>query len=292
MVTISYCGASDVRRAISFPSIEAPISDSDIEEFIADAEEEIERIYHTKFGAVGVSEAVDSATDSTLTATGDFTDEDYSDYVVWITGGLGSGQYRNITSNTNDVLTVSPDWTTNPDNTSTYKVVKLGFREDTVDGSGTDKHFVTYQPLISLVSLTIDSTDVTVSSVYQYDASGKLVLSTDAEKTVFTDTYPQLVDWKYSYGVYPFPRIIKRLCAVIAAIKTLVAQISGTYDDFTSVSLPGGFTGSKGEPYTNIREAVTRLQQEAKGIVYGEPSNALGAGYNKLPAFRPYSFFG
>ena len=39
---MAWCTAADVRRAVSFPSSGAPISDTDIEEFILDAQEEIE----------------------------------------------------------------------------------------------------------------------------------------------------------------------------------------------------------------------------------------------------------
>ena len=39
-----------------------------------------------------------------------------------ITGGPGAGQVRTITGNTANQLTVSPPWTTIPDNTSTYRI--------------------------------------------------------------------------------------------------------------------------------------------------------------------------
>ena len=46
--------------------------------------------------------------------------------IVKITGGTGSGQSRSISSNTATVLTVSSAWTTNPDATSTYKILAGG----------------------------------------------------------------------------------------------------------------------------------------------------------------------
>lgn len=61
---------------------------------------------------------------STLTdGSKSWTVNGYANQVVYITGGTGSGQVRNITSNTGTVLTVSDAWTTNPDNTSTYQIL-------------------------------------------------------------------------------------------------------------------------------------------------------------------------
>ena len=61
---------------------------------------------------------------STLTDGGkSWTVNGYANQVVYITGGTGAGQLRNITSNTGTVLTVSDAWGTNPDNTSTYQIL-------------------------------------------------------------------------------------------------------------------------------------------------------------------------
>jgi hypothetical protein len=50
----------------------------------------------------------------------------FTGYKVTLTGGTGSGQQRLITSNTSTVLTISPVWGTNPDNTSTYSIAQPG----------------------------------------------------------------------------------------------------------------------------------------------------------------------
>jgi len=140
----------------------------------------------------------------------------------------------------------------------------------------------------------VDSTSVTPSYVYQYLDSGRLVVGgTDCEVSYFTDTYPQLINMKYVYGVYPLPRIIKRLCVCIAALRTLTSQIAGTYDDFTSVSLPAGFEASKGEPYQNIKSSLDYLQSEARGIVYGsEAKGQVSADFRTQASYRPYTIFG
>ena len=73
----------------------------------------------------------------------------------------------------------------------------------------------------------------------------------------------------------------------------MVSQIAGTYDDFTSVSLPGGFTGSKGEPYTNIKASLDYLQGEARGIVYGTQSTGQVSGdFRTGSSYTPFTLFG
>jgi len=291
---MTYCSTAEVKAAINYPSTGAPVSDADILTFIGYAEEEIENIYKTKFGSVEITGTADGDySTTTLSDSGEtWTPNQYTGYVVWIYGGTGSGQYSEIQSNTTSKLTFNAV-TTQPDATSTYRIVKLGYKSETIDGTGLDEMFVNYQPLINLNSLTIDSTSVTPSYVYQYNSSGRLLLSTSAEANSFLDSTPQLVDIEYIYGVYPLPQIIKRLCICIAGIRTLTSQIAGTYDDFTSVSLPGGFQGSKGEPYTNIQASLNFLQGEARGIVYGTQSMGQVSGDMRTwPSYRPYSLFG
>lgn len=263
-----YCTVQDVKNALDFPTV-APISDESIYEFILDAQDEIDNIYHTQFGSVEDSGTADgdfSATtfsDSTKT----WTDDQFAELVVWIYSGTGAGQYRKISSNTPTLLEVYPAFDTIPDATSNYKITRLGFKDESVDGTGTNEMFVNYQPLVDLVALNSDGTDVTVSTVYQYKNSGRLhIQGNNCEITYFDNIHPQSVDIQYIFGVYPLPRLIKRLCVVIASIKTTIAQIAGTYDDFTSVSLPAGFTAAKGEPYMNIKASLDKFQQEAMDI--------------------------
>jgi len=294
MVT-HFATAAEVKSAIDFPSTSAPVSDADITTFIGFAEEEIEEIYHTMFGNVDTTGTADSGNTTTITVTGTpYTADEYIGYVVWVHTGTNAGEYREITTNTDNDLTVSPAFSAAIDNTSEFRITKLGYAEETVDGTGTDTQFVEQQPLINLNALTIDSTEITPSLVYQYKDEGKLLLGdSGVEMSYFADTRPQLINLKYVYGVYPMPQIIKRLCIVLAGIRTLTAQIAGTYDDFTNVSLPGGLNASKGEPYTNIREAVATLQGEARGIIYGTQSTGQVTGdLRTQPSYRPFTIFG
>lgn len=292
---MGYCTIQEVKDAINFPTTKAPISDTIIGGFIIDAEEEIEQIYNTKFGNIEISGTCDGDFSNTTLSDSNknWTTNKFIGYVVWIYGGTGSGQYSEIQSNTSTKLTFNT-LSTIPDSTSTFRIVKLGYKEELIDGSGTREQFINYQPLIKLNELTIDSISVTPSLVYQTEASGKLELGkTGIEVHVFTKNNPKLIDIKYIYGVYPIPRIIKRLCVVLTSIRTLVAQIAGTYDDFTSISMPGGFSGSKGEPYMNIQNSLNYLMGEARGIIYGAESTGQVSGdFRTGASYRPFALFG
>lgn len=64
----------------------------------------------------------------TLTNTGaSFGTTQFVDDYVLIVSGTGAGQRRRITSHTNTVLTIAPNWATNPDSTSVYTI--LGYSQ-------------------------------------------------------------------------------------------------------------------------------------------------------------------
>lgn len=66
---------------------------------------------------------VTSATANTLTdSTKNWTANKFQNAFVRITGGTGAGQTRLISSNTATQLTVSQNWTTTPNTTSTYEI--------------------------------------------------------------------------------------------------------------------------------------------------------------------------
>jgi hypothetical protein len=63
-----------------------------------------------------------------LDASASATDDFYTNTEVLITGGTGVGLVRKITSyvGSTKVATVSPNWTTTPDNTSTFTIIPTG----------------------------------------------------------------------------------------------------------------------------------------------------------------------
>jgi len=86
------------------------------------------------------------------------------------------------------------------------------------------------------------------------------------EKNYFDDEYPQNIVLKYVYGTYPIPTQIVRLTALIAGLKCLSEQIGGTYKDLSTFSVPH-FSGSIGQAYVNIREAVIQVKAEIDTLI-------------------------
>lgn len=61
----------------------------------------------------------------TLDASASATNDFYNDAIVYLTGGTGAGQVRLISGyvGSTKVATITPNWATNPDNTSTFAVI-------------------------------------------------------------------------------------------------------------------------------------------------------------------------
>jgi len=85
----------------------------------------VDDVYSGLATSGGSNYLIDTSSDSPLKVHFD----DYFTYCqIEIIGGTGSGQTRNIVSSSksSNKITVSPDWTTNPDNTSFYVIKQLG----------------------------------------------------------------------------------------------------------------------------------------------------------------------
>lgn len=269
---MSYCLNTDVYRIAGISSDE--ITSANVDSFILSAMAEVDRYTGTVWLYTDNTDHkgdVASATDNTLTKTsaGWTADEFNEDYSVYVVSGTGSGQIRDIIDNDTDTITVGTDWDTNPDSTSTFEIFYAPKQTETVTGSGTDVIFTRRHPVFSFVSGTVDSTSVASTDVYNHSLSGELTLKSTADVAVWSDTYPQQVVLNYYYGVRPDSRLkplIRDFTAAVAAMMTLTAQIGGTFDDVTSYGIPGGFTASKGEPYTNIREALVRTKNHMEAL--------------------------
>lgn len=264
-VSKSYCTVSDVEAATGVAAdVTGGATTAQIQAYIKDASDEVDLLTHTRYHSVEDSGTATAGSTTSLTDGGQsWTGGQWENYVLWIYAGTGSGQYAPISSNTATVLLLGKTLTTAPDATSQYRIIPDVYFDDNIDGSGKTTLNLNYYPLIELISLSIRGTAVTPAKVYQFKKIGELILNSnlDPEFTYFDSTYPQQVDIEYVYGVYPVPRVIKRLTAIIAGMKSLILQIGGTYNDVTSYSVPH-FTASKGEPYTNIRETLSRLEKE------------------------------
>lgn len=264
-----YCSTSDVYRHMGIGS--SVISTTDVIEYIKEAEEDVDKLTQTTYWQLAHSSTAVSGTTASLDTTG-LTADEHIGNVIYLNSGYGSGQYRVITDNTSTTISVDRAWTTVPTSTTNFQIFHCGtvpYKDETQDGDGQYTTYLDEFPLVSLESLTIDSTSVTPSYVYQYADTGQITLKSSAEYSNFKADR-QSVNAKYWFGVKDqykntVPNLVKKYVAIVAAIMALAHQIGGTYDDITSFAL-GPMQGSLGEPYTNIRETVLKLVNERDRI--------------------------
>jgi len=267
-----YCTEDDVRREIGLDS--SDVSDVDILEFIKMSEDEVDTITHTTFLKVQSDGTATSATTATIADTNQsWTANEWNSdankvggYMVYVYSGTGNGQARVITDSTTSSLTISPDWETTPSTDSLYRIFKNTYEDETFTGDGTQTYFTKEYPLLNLYSITIDSTDVTPSNIYQTNQWGKLHLGSSSEVTYWKDTYPLLCNIKYFYGVYPVPLLVRDLTAVLAAIRCASYMIGGTYTFATSYSIPD-LSVTKGVPYPHFNTALEKLTKRRDWLV-------------------------
>jgi len=264
---MTYCSTDDVYAATKLSSTVVP--ESSITAFISAAERYVDLKTFTTYHALEVSGTADSSDSTSITddeAT--WTVNAYANMYVWIFGGTGATQFRKILSNTSDTLTVDTAWGTNPDNTSTYRIVYTASNpnvSESMDGTGNSTFFLDSYPLLNVQSLSIADIAVTVSSLYVYERLGKIMLSKTSEVRYFYMYEPQQVDLNFWYGVYPLPAEVKRFTIVQAALSTLAAQVGGTYATPSTYTLPE-VSLSIGQAYVNIRETFNSLLKEAQAL--------------------------
>lgn len=267
---MGYCSTGDVYRTAGITSTE--ISTADVTQQILEAEAFVCR--HTKniyYKTNLDNQTATDAANTTITVSGaGWTANDYANQYVYIISGTGSGQYRKITSNTTDTITVDRAWTTNPAAASTFRIfyVPSDFNpyvdatdSEAYDGNGLKYFYLPKYPLNALESLVVANTTVTTTAVYQWRATGKLQMKNTAEKSLFSSAYPQEIEVKYWYGITSLPYDVKRVVELRAAIQILGQQMGGTFDDPSTVTLPEA-TISVGQAYINIRSSLETLKEE------------------------------
>ncbi len=84
----------------------------------------------------GTAQSGSTSTTLKLSASDTKSDDFYNEAYVEIVSGTGAGQVRKITDyvKSSKVATVTPSWTTTPNNTSVYKIREWGPFTETVDG--------------------------------------------------------------------------------------------------------------------------------------------------------------
>jgi len=259
-----YCTVNDVYGAAGISSAE--VSEAIVENNILGAQSEVDRVTNTTYWLENDDGTATSATNNTITNSGEsWSGNAYAGNHIWITGGTGINQIRKIVSNTKDTITVSADWTTNPDATSTYRICYSAqnpyVSEELRDGDDYSSIFLNKYPLVLLESVESNSTTVTPSTIYQYKEMGKLLLSSESEVQTWTSYKAQQNVFAYYWGVYPIPYEVVRYTIVIAAMRTLGTQTGGTFNVPSTYSLPEASL-SIGQAYVNIRETFNMLKAE------------------------------
>lgn len=249
------------------------VPEQDVINFILAAEKQVDRMTHTTYWSLQDKGTASSATSTTLTdSTKSWSTFDWEADYVWIYAGTGAGQAREIESHTSTELTVTEAWSTTPDSTSKYRIVHTAtepYTEGLYDGDDTDVFYVPNYPLRILESMTLDSTPVTVSSVYTTLKTGRLQLSDDSEYGTFTSKKAQRNQINYWWGVWEkpvgIPYNVKRYVIVLAALKALEAQMGGTYNVPSSYQLPEGQV-TIGQAYVNIRGTFDVMEKEKQSL--------------------------
>jgi hypothetical protein len=269
-----YVTTSDVYRTSGLTTTE--ISSNDVAVHILRAENVICRATKNIYWNIALdAQAATAGAAGTITKTGaGWTVNSLADMYVWIYSGTGATQLRKILSNTADTITVDRNWTTtNPDNTSLFKVfyVPANFNpyiSESYDGSGLNHTYLPYYPVkkVETLSIGLTPTIVTPSNLYVWEKTGKIMLKNDAEATVFSRTYPQEVAITYWYGVDHLPYDVKRLVELQATFQIYGQQLGGTFDDASTIGLPE-VNVTIGQAYINIRGALDAMQQEYRALL-------------------------
>ena len=268
-----YVEVEDVRNAIGVTST-TTISDDVIMSAIEWSEDEIDRLTNTTYYPAIITGTATTGDATLITdTTKQWTADAWIGYSVYIYSGTGNGQIREITDNAATTLTTAT-WTTTPDTTSKYYITYSNKITELYDGNNKNFMFLKAQPLVQLDALTVDSTAVTTTSVYQYDTISKIQLSTDSEVSWFTpdssSTHKQIISVTYWYGVLSesrrygvptLPRYITRLCTIMAGLKVISYQLGGSYNNPQSFTLPD-FSSSVPPAYAQFKSVIDVFTNE------------------------------
>jgi len=262
-----YCTTSDVLSIAGLPS-GGPVSDADITKHILYSQAVVNNYCNTTFLSVETTATATTASSTTTLATTgtSWTTNQYAtNYMVEITSGTGLGQLRKITANTTTTLTVTPTFTTTADDTSVFEVYPNTILSETRDGNNLAYFYTRFYPIHQLQSLSIASTSITTTAVYLYADLGKIRLKDAAEASLFNNTNPQSIVLGYAYGVYPIPIIIQEYTATLAAIRVLLEQLGGSYQNVETYTIPEMSVG-KGQQFVKMREALEQLKMKEAGM--------------------------
>jgi hypothetical protein len=176
---------------------------------------------------------------------------------VWATSGVSSSDI-----NRSDCVKAIMDASAEVDTITMRKYYPVTVTEKHY-GNSSNSLMLDNSPVISLNTLTISGTSVTPSKTDVILETGKLVLTTDAEQTIFqtTDDYTRNIIVNYTHGYATLPDEIVRLTDCIAGIKILVELMGGYYIGTHSYSIQG-VSESLGDPHAKLRATLGQLETE------------------------------
>ena len=128
------------------------------------------------------------------------------------------------------------------------------------DGNNTSILYPRKYPIISVSSLKIDDvsqtedTDFIVRGSVREGARIEIMQGAGIWFTVGQKN----IELTYTYGYSSIPRLARAATAQLAAIKMLIAQTGGTYNDITGFQI-GTIQGTYGEPAANINKTFQYL---------------------------------
>ena len=212
-------------------------------------------------GAGFVTGTASSATSTTLvdsTKTTWLTNM-WTNYQVRITGGLGRGQIRTISSNTTGgSLTVSTAWTVTPDATSTYRIEGLD-----------DVFYLFGNNAVTLYRFTVSTNTwttitPTVARGGSYGAGGTADWIDGVKDTRWTDA---------SYGAYYTTSLIRQNGRYIYSFRGAGTSILDVYDIAANTWISNVPYGQQMETFTTGSCSVDLdgniyIQKDATGRVY------------------------
>lgn len=278
--------SADVYGATKLDSTVVP--EADVNNFILASEVSLLRQSKTVYMQEEVNSTATSATSTTLTDTSQtFTSNQYANHFLWIFSGTGANQMRKIISNNTNTLTVGEAFSTIPDATSQYQILYTPpsagvspISEGKKDGNDKQIMYFVRYPFLGFERLSIHDSSISLNptdeQIFIYNDFGKIQLGTNyvvnsssslsGRYVTFPSYPPQAVSFRFAYGVIGVPELEKRYVVVVAALKTLAAQIGGTYNVPSTYSVPEGNI-TIGQAYINIRETYNSLQGELNELI-------------------------
>ena len=153
-----------------------------------------------------------------------FNGNQFINFLVQITSGTGAGQVRLITGNTT-TLTVSPAWTTIPDNTSGYEIIP------TFSGTSTGSNTNTPAPILNdtTQSFTVDQfANFLVEITGGTDAGDvRIIKNNTTTQLTVSPAWTTIPDSTSTYLIRPTVDVIHNIGSIFNAANLLFLQ--GTY---------------------------------------------------------------